>query len=110
MYREILQYSYTDYFQKFALPYYQARGIDLATPEALEKAGDLRTYAGGFQDNTKVRVIVNENDFLLSQEDLEWLRAIFGSERLTVFERGGHLGNLSQPEVQQAILRSLEGL
>jgi len=110
VYRELLQYSYTDYFQKFAVPYYQARGVDLGGAQELERAGDLRTHAVALQANPNVRIIVNENDFLLSPEDLKWLRLTFGSERLTVFERGGHLGNLSQPEVQKAILRTLEGL
>jgi len=110
VYEEIFQYSYNDYFQKFAVPYYQARGIDLARPEALEKAGDLRVHAETFQTNAAVRAIVNENDFLLPREDLEWLKTTFGPERLTVFERGGHLGNLAEPEVQKMILRALEGL
>jgi hypothetical protein len=110
VYQEILQYSYADYFQKFAVPYYQARGIDLAAPEALEKAGDLRSHAGNLQANPDVRIIVNENDFLLTREELDWLRTTFGPERLTVFKRGGHLGNLDQPEVQESILRALSGL
>src|SRR5208283_3043883 len=37
VYQEILQYSYQDYFKKFVIPYYWARGID-STAEALEKA------------------------------------------------------------------------
>jgi ABC-type transporter lipoprotein component MlaA/pimeloyl-ACP methyl ester carboxylesterase len=110
VYQEILQYSYADYFQKFAVPYYQARGIDLAAPEALERAGDLRSHAGNLQTNSDVRIIVNENDFLLTREELDWLRTTFGPERLTVFKRGGHLGNLDQPEVQESILRALSGL
>ena len=28
VYQEILQYSYQDYFEKFAIPYYWARGLD----------------------------------------------------------------------------------
>jgi hypothetical protein len=36
-YREILEYSYKDYFEKFATPYFRSRGIDLTAPEALEK-------------------------------------------------------------------------
>jgi hypothetical protein len=110
VYQEILQYSYTDYFQKFAVPYYQSRGIDLSAPEALEKAGDLRSHAGGLGTNPDVRVIVNENDFLLTGEELDWLRTTFGPERLTVFKQGGHLGNLAQPEVQESIVRALDGL
>jgi pimeloyl-ACP methyl ester carboxylesterase len=114
LYQEILQYSYQDYFEKFAIPYYQARG--LASPaqasprraaEALEKAGDLRTYDAGLRANPDIRVIVNQNDFLLTDEDLAWLHATFAPEQLTVFAQGGHLGNLSNLTVQKAILAAL---
>src|SRR5271170_4869556 len=43
VYREILQYSYQDYFDKFAAPYYRTHGLGSAAAETLEKAGDLRT-------------------------------------------------------------------
>ena len=107
VYQEILQYSYQDYFTKFVIPYYSAR--DLASPpaEALEKAGDLRTYDAGLRANPNIRVIVNQNDFLLTDEDLAWLHAMFAPEQLTVFNQGGHLGNLSNLTVQKAILAAL---
>ena len=110
VYEEILQYSYQDYFEKFAIPYYQARGLPAPTAETLENAGDLRTYAAGLRANPNIRVIVNQNDFLLADEDLAWLHATFGPERLTVFEQGGHLGNLFNPAVQKTILGGLTGL
>ena len=53
---------------------------------------------------------MNQNDFLLADEDLAWLRATFTPEQLTVFEQGGHLGNLFNPAVQKTILGALEGL
>jgi ABC-type transporter lipoprotein component MlaA/pimeloyl-ACP methyl ester carboxylesterase len=109
VYREILRYSYEDYFKKFAVPYYQAGGM--ASPaKTLEKAGDLRTYDAGLRANSGVRVIVNENDFLLADQDLEWLRATFAPKQLTVFKQGGHLGNLYNSSVQQTILGDLGGL
>ena len=77
------------------------------TAEALEKAGDLRTYDAGLRANPNIRVIVNKNDFLLENDDLAWLHATFSPEQLTVFEQGGHLGNLSNPEVQKTILGAL---
>jgi ABC-type transporter lipoprotein component MlaA len=104
VYQEILQYSYGDYFEQFVLPYYWARGIEA---DALERAGDLRTYDAGLRANPDIRIIVNQNDFLLADEDLAWLRATFGPEQLTVFAQGGHLGNLSNPTVQKAILAAL---
>jgi pimeloyl-ACP methyl ester carboxylesterase len=107
LYQEILQYSYQDYFEKFAIPYYQTRGLASPTAETLEKAGDLRTYEAGLRANPDIRVIVNQNDFLLTDEDLAWLHATFAPEQLTVFNRGGHLGNLSNPTVQKAILAAL---
>jgi hypothetical protein len=116
VYQEIMEYSYQGYFEKFAIPYYQTRGLSAksspaASPkqaaEVMEKAGDLRTYDAGLRANPDIRVIVNQNDFLLTDEDLAWLHATFGPEQLTVFKQGGHLGNLSNPAVQKSILAAL---
>jgi ABC-type transporter lipoprotein component MlaA len=128
VYQEILQYSYQDYFTKFVIPYYQTPGhaspreIGGAeatgrsaevisrgelTAEAMEKADDLRTYDTGLRANPNIRVIVNQNDFLLTDEDLAWLHATFAPEQLTVFPQGGHLGNLYNAAVQKSILAAL---
>ena len=107
VYQEILQYSYQDYFDRFAIPYYSSRNLGATTAAALEKAGDLRTYAAGLHDNLDVRVIVNENDFLLTTNDLAWLHGTFAPGQLTVFAQGGHLGNLFNPGVQKSILAAL---
>jgi ABC-type transporter lipoprotein component MlaA/pimeloyl-ACP methyl ester carboxylesterase len=106
LYQEILQYSFQDYFDKFAAPFYSAHGLT-AAGAALETAGDLRTYEAGLRANPDIRVIVNQNDFLLEDQDLAWLRATFAPDQLTVFKQGGHLGNLSNPMVQKAILAAL---
>jgi ABC-type transporter lipoprotein component MlaA/pimeloyl-ACP methyl ester carboxylesterase len=110
LYQEILQYSYKDYFQKFVIPYYKTRGVDLTAPATLARAGDLRTHAAALHANPNIRLLLNRNDFLLADEDYEWLRGIFAPEQMTVFEKGGHLGNLSHPAVQKAILGALEDL
>jgi hypothetical protein len=67
----------------------------------------LRTYNSGLRANPDIRIIVNENDFLLTDDDLTWLRDTFGPKQLTVFKRGGHLGNLVNPTVQKSILAAL---
>ncbi|MCX6893963.1 MAG: VacJ family lipoprotein [Verrucomicrobia bacterium] len=110
VYQEILQYSYQDYFEKFAVPYYEAHGVTAPAAAAMEIAGDLRTYEAALRANPDIRVIVNENDFLLTDEDLIWLHATFTPEQLTVFAKGGHLGNLFNPAVQKTILGALAGL
>src|SRR5207237_264149 len=81
VYREILHYSYQDYFEKFAIPYYQSHGLASPVAATLAEAGDLRTYDAGLRANPAIRIIVNQNDFLLSAEDLNWLHATFGPEQ-----------------------------
>ena len=110
LYQEILQYSYHDYFEQFLIPYYQTQGIDLRTPAALTRAGDLKTYTASLKANRSIRIIVNRNDILLADEDLKWLEDTFETDRLTIFPKGGHLGNLGYPDVQKAILGALDGL
>jgi hypothetical protein len=107
VYQEIMNDSYQDYFEKFAVPYYSAHGLAAPVADTLGKAGDLRTYDAGLRANPDIRVIVNQNDFLLEDEDLAWLHATFATNRLTVFNKGGHLGNLSNQTVQKAILAAL---
>ncbi len=106
LYQEILKFSYRDYFEKLVVPYYRANGLGDDVAARLAKAGDLRTYETELRQNPKVRLIVNQNDFLLDASDLAWLRATF-NEQLTTFKMGGHLGNLSNDAVQQSILDAL---
>lgn len=109
LYREIMRYSFADYFQDFVVPYY--RGFGMTSPqEKLQKAGDLRSYDAALRDDPKIRVTVNENDFLLAPEDLAWLHDTFPPDQLTVFPEGGHLGNLGNPQVQKTILTGLSVL
>ena len=109
-YDEIMQDSFRDYIEKFATPYADTKGIDLANPVTVKNATDLRAYTAELQANPNIRVIANRNDVLLAAEDLAWIEATFAPAHVTLFEHGGHLGNLSQPVVQQAILRALDGL
>lgn len=106
VYQEILKYSYKDYFEKFVVPYYWSQGLE-STAQALERAGDLRTYETALRANPDIRVIINLNDFLLAGEDLEWLERTFPEDQLTIFKKGGHLGNLANPIVQKTIMDAL---
>jgi hypothetical protein len=108
-YREILKYSFGDYLAKFVAPYYQSCGMH-SPMESLQTAGDLRTYDAGLRANPKIRVFVNQDDFLLEAEDLAWLHTTFTPAQLTVFPEGGHLGNLYDPSVQKTIFEALDGM
>jgi pimeloyl-ACP methyl ester carboxylesterase len=109
VYREIMGYSFTDYLDKFVTTYYDAHGVHLGTLSALADASDLRKYSEPLAQNTAVRVVENANDILITPQDVDWYKSTLG-DRLTLFEHGGHLGNFAAPEVQKAILATLDGL
>jgi hypothetical protein len=106
VYQEIMQYSFRDYVNNFALPFCKQNGI---SEDMLSREINLRTYQKQLRSAPNIRVIANADDFLLTSGDLSWLKSTFGS-RLTVFPNGGHLGNLTSPPVRSAIVKSLEGL
>ena len=110
VYEEISQYSYQDYLHVFAAPYYAKTGLSAHADEAITTAGNLQTYEAGLRANSEIRVILNENDFLLEESDLAWLRSTFHGDQLTVFPSGGHLGNLAEPVMQKAMIGALAGL
>jgi hypothetical protein len=109
-YEEIMHYSFVDYINKFAIPYQKTEDIDLMDPVILHNATNLRAYTAELQVNPNIRLIGNQNDFLLGAGDLAWIEATFPPAHVRLFEHGGHLGNLSEPVVQQSILEALDGL
>ena len=66
-------------------------------------AAELRTRSNWTELKGKMRQAYGD----LTDDDLEWLRATFTPEHLTVFNKGGHLGNLFNPAVQKSILAAL---
>jgi ABC-type transporter lipoprotein component MlaA len=108
-YREIMNHSFENYFEDFAAPFHQQHGTatDLA---ALRAVNTLRAHESALRNNRSIRVVMNQNDFLLSEADQNWLRTTLGADRVTVFNQGGHLGNLGSDNVQHAIRTGLAGL
>jgi ABC-type transporter lipoprotein component MlaA len=109
-YREIGGYSFEMYLYAFVLPYHRDRLGTVRTAEELIARNDLHAIAGPLRGNPKLRVFANRNDFLTSDEDVAWLTALIGPERVRFFPTGGHLGNLHRPEVQAEVMDSLDDL
>jgi hypothetical protein len=109
--REILEYSFMEYLYAFGLPYYRER-----LPEEIHSAEDifegsaLGAIAEPLRQNGRIRVVMSANDFLVTKEDVDWLEDLLGVENVYVDERGGHMGNLWEPEVKDAVLRALNDL
>ena len=106
-YNEILQYSFSDYFNSFGVPYYKAKGISCAN---FYRETDLRTFQKSLRSDKRVRLITNKDDFILSPKDISWMSSTFGNSRMTLFPTGGHVGNITAPHIKKSILSALEGL
>jgi hypothetical protein len=106
-YREIFNFSFTDYFKQFVAPYYKTKGV---REQDFLREEDLRSCSRALSTQPNVRAVINRNDFLLSSRDTAWLQSTFGAKRLKVFTDGGHLGNLAARPFQEAVNEALAGL
>jgi len=84
--------SFLDYFNEYFYPHFQKKRPGL-TKQALIDAQGLKSIEGYLKGNPKFSAMTNENDFILSAADRDYLRQLFG-ERTLVYPVGGHLGNL----------------
>jgi ABC-type transporter lipoprotein component MlaA len=109
-YVEMAGYSYEAYLYAFVLPCFSERLQRVSGMDELIAQSDLRAVEDGLRGNPKIRHFANDNDFLAAPPDLDWLTATLGAEHVTVYPTGGHLGNLSKPEVQAEIMDSIEDL
>jgi ABC-type transporter lipoprotein component MlaA len=101
-YDEIRQIDYAEYMDRFVIPYLikTGRGTDRDT---LLAATDLAQGTKYLRNNSKIRVQICADDFLLSHQDIAWYRSTFGTN-LTLYPVGGHLGNLYLPAVQEKLV------
>ena len=109
-YLEIGDYSFEKYLLAFVLPYHRDHLHTVSSVEDLAAKNDLRAIEGSLRGNGKLRVFANHNDFLTSDQDIEWLKGIIGPQHFRLFPAGGHLGNLNRPEVHAEVMNSLSDL
>jgi hypothetical protein len=88
--------SFMDYFNEYLFPYFRMKRPGL-TKEAFIKSLSLKSIEGYLKSTDKFGVMTNENDFILTKSELDYLRQLFG-ERAKIYPRGGHLGNLEYRE------------
>lgn len=112
------RYGYIDYITKFMQKYYKdthtgrvkwrefynTEGFDL---QRLNTVNSLYGIQSELQSNKKITVLHNEDDFLIDQSHIQFLRKTLGS-RLILFPSGGHLGNIWHSNVRGAVADSFE--
>jgi len=88
--------SFFEYFNEYFYPHFEKQQPGL-TKQALIESQSLRSIERYLRSSAKFGMMTNENDFILTREDLAYLRQLFG-ERAKIYPRGGHLGNLEYQE------------
>jgi hypothetical protein len=88
--------SFFDYLNEYLYPYFQKQRPGL-TRQGYVESLSLRSIEGYLKSSDKFGIITNENDFILTKAELDYVRQLFG-ERAQIYPRGGHLGNLEYKE------------
>lgn len=85
--------GFSDYFRDMLVPYFLERGAAASAEQLIADAGlaPLRQY---LEQSDKIGVMHNADDFIVTSEDIDWLRSAFG-DRAVIWPRGGHCGNMA---------------
>jgi len=87
------QLSFEDYARHILYPYFRERFPDVSFEQLVEMDG-LRAIEGYLRTADKIGLMHNEDDILLAEGDLAFLRSVFG-DRALIYPRGGHCGNMA---------------
>jgi len=97
------RWTFRRYVDEMLLPYWQQRVPGL-TRDGLVRSANLETIAAFLAGAEHVGLVTNADDFILTGENLEYLRRTFG-DRARVYPRGGHGGNLEYKDNAADMLR-----
>ncbi len=111
VYAEIERYNFHDYLQSFVIPYYQSGAAGANAAAEIARAASLKSSSGELRSRgDQLRIIFSSDDFLLREGDAAWLRGLAPAKHVTVFDHGGHMGQLAEQAGQAAVAQSLDGL
>jgi len=94
--------SFEQYFDEFLLPYLQSRESGMTKEKALA-ACTMSGLDNFLRTADNVYVIGNEDDPILNERELQYLKGVFG-DRGFFFPHGGHCGNLQYVEFAHQML------
>lgn len=84
--------NFEDYVDRIGFPYYKNQN-EKFTMEDLNREASLRIVDDYIRNSEKIMAVTNEDELILSNEDLVYLKDTF-KNRIKVYPRGGHCGNM----------------
>jgi hypothetical protein len=88
--------TFVDYFDDLLFPYYKDKHPELTQERAIE-IDSLHHIEAYLRNSPKIGLMGNQDDLILTPEDLAFLKDVFGS-RAKIYPYGGHCGNMSYRE------------
>ncbi len=88
--------DFVTYFDDLFVPYFKAKYPELTRDDLIRELS-LEPIEAYLASSEKIGVVTNANDIILDSEDLANLKRVFG-DRIKVYPRGGHLGNMAYKE------------
>ena len=98
-----MRLGWTGYAEQVILPQYREARHAQATLDEMVDALSLTSQTTKLASCDRAYVIHNEDDFLITQEDLAWFRSTFGA-RVTLLPQGGHTGNYHVSDYQKKLI------
>ena len=88
--------TFEDYVNKIGFPYYKKYNKDFSI-EDLKREASLRIIEDYLRTSPKIAAVTNADELILNEKDIEYLKDVF-KDRLIIYPKGGHCGNMFYKE------------
>ena len=97
--------TFEDYVNKIGFPYYKKHNKDYSI-EALKREASLKVIEDYLRTSPKIAAVTNADELILNEEDFAFLKDVF-KDRLVIYPKGGHCGNMFYKENVDVMLKFL---
>ena len=97
--------TFEDYVNKIGFPYYKKHNKDYSI-EALKREASLKVIEDYLRTSPKIAAVTNADELILSEKDINYLKDVF-RDRLIIYPKGGHCGNMFYKENVDVMLKFL---
>ena len=97
--------TFEDYVNKIGFPYYKKYDKDL-TIEDLKREASLKVIEDYLRTSSKIAAVTNADELILNDKDFVFLKDVF-KDRLVIYPKGGHCGNMFYKENVDVMLKFL---
>ena len=95
--------TFEDYVNKVGFPYYKKYNSNF-TIETLKKEASLRVIEDYLRTSSKIAAVTNLDELILNEKDISYLKDVF-KDRLVIYPKGGHCGNMFYKENVDVMLK-----